>query len=84
MDIAAAHDALFIARTMLERKDPSDPRLAQWDEFEKRIPEYLYQPKTGELKEWASYDLAEAHNRRHESHAYAAWPGYEAQDNEQI
>ncbi|MBE7007403.1 MAG: hypothetical protein E7424_09735 [Ruminococcaceae bacterium] len=84
MDIAAAHDALFIARTMLERKDPSDPRLAQWDEFEKRIPEYLYQPKTGELKEWASYDLAEAHNHRHESHAYAAWPGYEAQDNEQI
>ena len=84
MDIAAAHDALFIARTMLEMKDPDDPRLAQWDEFEKRIPEYLYQPKTGELKEWASYDLAEAHNHRHESHAYAAWPGYEAQDNEEI
>ena len=84
MDIAAAHDALFIARTMLKMKDPTDPRLAQWDEFEKRIPEYLYQPRTGELKEWASYDLAEAHNHRHESHAYAAWPGYEAQDNEQI
>ncbi len=84
MDIAAAHDALTIARTMLSMKDPDDPRLAEWDEFEKRIPEYLYQPKTGELKEWASYDLAEAHNHRHESHAYAAWPGYEAQDDEQI
>ena len=84
MDIAAAHDALFIARTMLRMTDPDDPRLAQWEEFEKRIPEYLYQPKTGELKEWASYDLAEAHNHRHESHAYAAWPGYEAQDDEQI
>ena len=81
MDIAAAHDALFIARTMLERVDPNDPRLAQWDEFEKRIPEYLYEPNTGELKEWASYALKEAHNHRHESHAYAAWPGYEAQDD---
>lgn len=84
MDIAACHDCLFMARTLLEKKNPNDTRLAQWAEFEKRIPEYLYEKKTGELKEWASYDLAEAHNHRHESHAYAAWPGYEAQDNEAI
>ena len=84
MDIAAAHDALFIARTMLRRVNPDDPRLAEWDEFEKRIPEYLYEPNTGELKEWASYDLKEAHNHRHESHAYAAWPGYEAQDDKAV
>ena len=84
MDIAAAHDALLIARTLLRRVDPDDPRLAEWTEFEQRIPDYLYEPGSGELKEWASYALAEAHNHRHESHAYAAWPGYEAQENEQL
>ncbi|MBE6932449.1 MAG: hypothetical protein E7464_03580, partial [Ruminococcaceae bacterium] len=84
MDISAARDSLFIARTMLEKFDPESELFAQWDEFEKRIPDYLYEPKTGELKEWASYDLKEAHNHRHESHAYGAWPGYEAQDNEAL
>ena len=84
MDISAARDSLFIARTMLEKFDPESELFVQWDEFEKRIPDYLYEPKSGELKEWASYDLKEAHNHRHESHAYGAWPGYEAQDNEAL
>ncbi len=84
MDISAARDTLFIARTMLNRHKPDEDILTQWAEFEERIPDYLYEPGSGELKEWASYDLAEAHNHRHESHAYAAWPGYEAQDDEAI
>ncbi len=84
MDIAAAHDTLFIARTMVEQCGGSEEKLAEWAEFESLMPEYLYETKTGEFKEWASTSLREAHNHRHESHAYAAWPGYEAQDSRAI
>ncbi len=84
MDIAAAHDTLFIARTMLAECGGDESKLAEWAEFESLMPDYVYETKTGELKEWATTTLGETHGHRHESHAYAAWPGYEAQDSEEL
>ncbi len=84
MDIAAAQDTLFIARTMLAECGGDASKLAEWAEFESLMPDYLYETKTGELKEWATTTLKENHSHRHESHAYAAWPGYEAQDSREI
>ena len=85
MDISASHDSLFMAREILDVVKPLDAegKLKKWADFESKIPEYLY-ANTGELKEWATYNLGEKHQHRHVSHAYPAWPGYESQTNESL
>ena|GEM_PF-5501150 len=83
MDISATRNTLSMGRTLLERMNIPDKEkvLAEWAAFEKYIPAYVYQEGTGELKEWADKRLREQHAHRHESHAYAAWPGQESRNN---
>ena len=85
MDISASHDTLFMARAVLDKLKLSDSaeKLEKWNDFEGKIPEYLY-ADSGELKEWATENLGEKHQHRHVSHAYPAWPGYETQTDENL
>ena len=83
MDISATRNTLYMGRTLLDRIETEDKEkvLAEWAAFEKYIPAYVYQEGTGEIKEWADKRLREQHAHRHESHAYAAWPGHEARND---
>ncbi|WRS28641.1 LamG-like jellyroll fold domain-containing protein [Oscillospiraceae bacterium MB08-C2-2] len=84
-DISAAYDTLYMARTMIDVIDPSnrDDLLDSWASFEQYIPPYKY-TSDGAFKEWAADELGERYRHRHDSHAYPAWPGYEAQDDLEI
>ncbi|MBE5928831.1 MAG: hypothetical protein E7267_05615 [Lachnospiraceae bacterium] len=86
MDISASRDTLFMARAIMEAVNPEDKQqhLEEWEDFESKIPNYLYDDVTGALKEWATPKLAENHYHRHVSQAYAAWPGYESQTDDVI
>lgn len=83
MDIAASRDTLFMAKAILDVINPSDKDelLKTWNDFESKIPEYMYDKTTGALKEWTSPKLEDNHKHRHVSHAYVAWPGYETQSD---
>lgn len=83
MDISATRNTLYMGRTLLDRLNIADKEevLAEWAEFEKYIPAYVYEEESGELKEWADKRLREQHAHRHESHAYPAWPGHEARND---
>ncbi|WP_228551401.1 glycosyl hydrolase family 95 catalytic domain-containing protein [Paenibacillus sp. B01] len=83
MDIAAARNTLFMGRTLLDAVKPGDAGSIRekWAQLEQYIPDYVYEEETGELKEWADKNVPEQHRHRHESHAYPAWPGFEAQND---
>ena len=85
MDISAARDTLFMARSLVDILNPEDKDelLDVWADFESKIPDYLY-ADSGELKEWATPKLNEQHGHRHVSHAYPAWPGYESQTDDNL
>ena len=86
MDISAARDTLFMARAILDVVNPADKQalLDSWNDFESKIPDYMYDESTGALKEWTTPRLQDNHSHRHVSHAYAAWPGYESQTDNDI
>lgn len=86
MDISASRDTLFMARTIMEAVNPGDKEsyYEKWNDFESKIPEYLYDETTGAIKEWASPKLQDYHKHRHVSHAYVAWPAYESQTSDKI
>ncbi|MDU7030817.1 glycosyl hydrolase family 95 catalytic domain-containing protein [uncultured Robinsoniella sp.] len=82
MDISAIKNSLYMAKKIYA--DSRDMKLeiqkVQWEVLERRLPEYLY-TEDGALKEWALDSLKENYNHRHISHAYAAWPCHEAEEN---
>lgn len=82
MDIAAAHDSLDMARAIAAETegDAAGAEIEAWDALEAKFPSYLYE-NDGALKEWALEQFEEQYNHRHVSHTYAAWPGYEAQND---
>jgi hypothetical protein len=85
MDIAASRSTLSMARQLINVVNPSDKDalLAKWADFETKIPDYMY-ADSGELKEWTTPKLEDAHHHRHVSHAYVAWPSYDTQTNEAL
>lgn len=85
MDIAAARDSMDMARAVAEEAGGVDAqeKIEQWNALEEKLPSYLYE-KDGALKEWALEKFEEHYNHRHVSHTYAAWPGYEAQNDTAI
>lgn len=85
MDIAASRDTLYMARTIIDKINPSDKAdlLNTWSDFETKIPDYLY-TDDGVLKEWATPKLGDKHSHRHVSHAYVAWPGYDTQSDDKL
>jgi len=82
MDISAARNTLFMGKSLLDALNPPDKgtKLAAWADFESKLPSYYY-TSAGDFKEWATPQLTENDAHRHDSHAYAAWPGYEAQND---
>lgn len=82
MDIAAAHDSLNMACAIASKVEGTGAKekIDAWNQLEEKFPSYLFE-QNGALKEWALEQFEEQYNHRHVSHTYAAWPGYEAQND---
>lgn len=82
MDISAARDGLsmVIAMEQAVKREGYEYAIARWESLLKLLPDYKFD-SDGALREWAMNEYLENNNHRHLSHLYAAWPGYETQNN---
>ena len=85
MDIAAARDSVQMAGAIAIATGDQDAqsKIQEWNAMQEKFPSYLYE-SDGVLKEWALEQFEEQYNHRHVSHAYGAWPAYEAQNNKEL
>lgn len=82
MDIGAARDGLDMvcALEAAVGREGWEEAVEKWQTLRSQISDYKYD-SDGALREWAMEEYIENNNHRHLSHLYAAWPGYETQND---